>query len=807
MKKTTANALVTAAGLSLAVMAIVAFSFFINQPPAVIPADASPELFSAERAAKHLPYIASRPNPLGSKANAEVREYIVEQLELKGLEPQVQKAEVFYADRAAYVQNVMARIAGSGGEERKTILFMGHYDTVITAPGASDNGAAVVSLLELIRLLSHQPPVHNDLIFLFPDGEEYGLFGAQAFVGHHPWAKDVDLVINLEAMGTRGQSLMFETGENNLELIRQFAQSVPYPKAISLSVEVYNRMPNSTDLYVFKHEGYQGLNFAYIGNSFDYHTAGDNIENTDLRSIQHHGSAITALALTLGNTMPDLASNQNAVYFNTMGYGFFWYPYSFVPVIGIVVLVLVLLAIAFAALRQKITLWNLLFGFVSGLVLLLSLYAIFHSLYIILGSFYSGPQTLLLRYNQPGILLGFALVGAAVSAIYFAGILHGLKLWHAGVLPLLSLVFLAWAGELSWIKAGIALAGFVYLALVHRKPMAVLELTSGALLMWSILMVMVSFLMPGGSYLFVWPLLFGLIPFVAVAAGPLKTYDGFYIILLLWVAAIPVLAWFPEMINLLMWSMGLQMAGLMMVLLGLMMLLLIPVISLITRVKPWLIPGVLMLAGLVVLLNSTLALQFDARHRKPNSVVHATHHNSGESYWLQFAQESDEWTEQFLGISPDTVARDKFYPHLSGTFLASKSTSPGLSAPEISVLRDTILQGERVLELHVLASPEVSELNFYFRAEEHDIAIRVGDTGKNTLNNLANTSWKRFFYFAPPEEGVTLILYTSPELPLEMQLMAMDYSGIPEDTSFNERPPHMMNGGDRTLLVLYQQFE
>jgi hypothetical protein len=36
-------------------------------------------------------------------------------------------------------------------------------------------------------------------------------------------------------------------------------------------------MPNDTELSVWLRAGLQGLNFAFIGRPYDYHTAGDNL--------------------------------------------------------------------------------------------------------------------------------------------------------------------------------------------------------------------------------------------------------------------------------------------------------------------------------------------------------------------------------------------------------------------------------------------------------------------------------------------------------------------------------------------------
>jgi hypothetical protein len=406
----------------MGIILIIFINFHFSQPPAVVSANAPGNVFSAERAAEHLSQIALKPNPIGSKASEEVRQYITGQIENMGHTPVLHVTEYFnqagfYPQCAATVRNILVRIPGYNNE--KAVLFMGHYDTRTNAPGASDNKSAVVTMLELIRMLSHYPQLKNDLIFLFTDGEEYGLFGASAFLDDHPWATDVDVVINLEAMGTSGMSQLFETGDNNLGLIREIGRTVPYPAGNSLFYEIYKIMPNSTDYEVFKKRGIKGLNFAYVGNTFDYHTPGDNIENTDLRSIQHHGSYVSALAMHLGNSAHGLEANENAVYFNTLGTQFIWYPYSWAGVFAALVLVLAVSLIIIGVMRKKIRLWKLLLSLISFLIFLVLLYVLADAVYQILANYYRGENFRLIDYNQRSILLGATLISASFSAVYF----------------------------------------------------------------------------------------------------------------------------------------------------------------------------------------------------------------------------------------------------------------------------------------------------------------------------------------------------------------------------------------------------
>ncbi|HSH20621.1 MAG TPA: M20/M25/M40 family metallo-hydrolase, partial [Draconibacterium sp.] len=275
--------------LLILIVVIPIVGFQLNKAPKAVPENAPLTEFSAVRAIKHLEHIASEPHSIGTNAHAKVRDYIIDELKKLGIEPEIQITEVFYPDSylAATIKNIIVTFPGT--ESDKSVLVVGHYDSVTDSYGASDDGSALVTMLETIRLLLLKQPFKNDIIFLFTDAEEIGLIGAKAFIDEHPLAKNIGLVLNFESSGTSGPSMMFETSTDNNWIISEFAKAVPYPIANSLSYEIYRNMPNDTDLSPFKNNGFKGFNFAYIENKFDYHTGGDNIKNTSVESIQHHG--------------------------------------------------------------------------------------------------------------------------------------------------------------------------------------------------------------------------------------------------------------------------------------------------------------------------------------------------------------------------------------------------------------------------------------------------------------------------------------------------------------------------------------
>ena len=216
-----------------------------QRPPTPIAASAPPAEFSAERALRHVEALGRETHPVGTAAHARARAYIVSELQALSLDPQVQEATVVDPISlanpqwgvAGTIQNVVARLAGTGGG--KAILLVSHYDSVATAPGASDDSSGVATLLETARALKAGPPLKNDVILLFVDGEEVGLLGARGFVEQHPWAKEVGLALNFDTGGNAGVVYTYETSPGNAGLIPEYAAAVPYPVASSMMYEVY----------------------------------------------------------------------------------------------------------------------------------------------------------------------------------------------------------------------------------------------------------------------------------------------------------------------------------------------------------------------------------------------------------------------------------------------------------------------------------------------------------------------------------------------------------------------------------------
>jgi len=336
--------------------ALLALTALRYAPPAPLAADAPAAVFSAGRAHAELAALLGDglPHPMGSAANTAVRARLVERLSALGYDVRTHTGLACHAPTAVCGMpvNVLARLPGSDGAAGDAVLLAAHYDSVPAGPGAADDGAGVAAILEIARALKHGPALRHDAILLLDDGEEAGLLGARLFVDQHPWAAEVKAAVNLEARGTSGPSFMFETGSANRWLMRLYGTTIPAPVTNSLYYAVYKQLPNDTDFTVFKAAGYQGYNFAFLGDVARYHTPGDDLAHLDLRSLQHQGdNALRTLRALADAPLTDAVAGE-AVYFDFFRLGLVQWPATAALPLGLL-LVALLGAVGRALLRRQ----------------------------------------------------------------------------------------------------------------------------------------------------------------------------------------------------------------------------------------------------------------------------------------------------------------------------------------------------------------------------------------------------------------------------------------------------------------------
>jgi len=168
--------------------------------------------------------VAFGPRPPGSAADIALQNYILAELRKDGCEIIEDAFTAKTPQRMIAMKNIIAKFPGKGPGHR-AIAITGHFDTKYFPGrkfvGASDGGSSTGLLLELARVLAHQPRI-DDVYLAFFDGEEaFGewsdtdsLYGSRHLAAR--WRQDGTLqrlkgLINVDMIGDKNLDIPRET--------------------------------------------------------------------------------------------------------------------------------------------------------------------------------------------------------------------------------------------------------------------------------------------------------------------------------------------------------------------------------------------------------------------------------------------------------------------------------------------------------------------------------------------------------------------------------------------------------------------
>ena len=636
------------------------YSFYSLSPSVKIEKKSSLTEFSTDKALLQLKEIAKKPHFTGSPEHEVVRNYLVSELEKLGLQVEIQEQIAVNSKWKAATnnKNILARIKGS--ENGKALLLLSHYDSnPHSSLGASDAGSGVVVILEGIRAFLEKKEIpKNDIIICISDAEELGLLGANAFVNHHPWAKEVGLVLNFEARGSGGPSYMLlETNDGNEKLIEAFQEAnTAYPVANSLMYSIYKMLPNDTDLTVFR-EGanIDGYNFAFIDDHFDYHTVQDSYERMDVNSLNHQASYLMATLNYFANAdLDNLKSEADYVYFNFPYIGLVFYPFSWVIPMFLFCAVLFLILLFMGVLKKRLTKKGIIKGFYPFIASLLTSAAL---------AFFGWRLLLKIHPQYNDILHGFTYNGYYYIA--------------------------------AFVSLTIAICFWFYKDFFKKRSKQ--DLLVVPLFFWLLLNGFIAFYLPGAAF-FILPVII-LLGILFISKFSISKVN---MLLLFTLFSIPVLIIFAPLVKMLPVGLGLKMLVVSAVFTVLLFGFLVPVFQQYKDHKK--LSFVFLLIGLMALISASVYSSYSVDQRKPNSVLYVFDSNKNEAYWASYNNEMDEFTKQFLGENPIVGSYDanttasKYNTNIQ---LYTKTEIRNLEKPLISIVIDTIIGSDRKLTLHI----------------------------------------------------------------------------------------------------------
>ena len=341
--------------------------------------------FSSSRVVKDIEVISQTPHSVAHPEERKaVRDYLHERLEGMGGNVSLFRYDALSGPEGKHVKyefdavDILAEFPPLKPSEDTTYLMMvAHYDSRYSQPmpkdtvwsyGAADDGYGVGVILETVsELLEVREDWNQGVKVLFTDAEEVGMMGMKAIWEHDRDVFDnVGLMINVEARGTWGPALLFETSPGNEKLLDLYADEAMYPYTYSLTTVVYSFMPNFTDFTIVKDE-IPGMNFSTVADVNSYHTDEDNFSNVSERTIQHYGEQVLPVALRYVTDpayadKDSLRSDKDTVNFTVPGLGLINVGKTIYLVINVVVFVLFLLLFGLEGVRGRIKAGNVFKG-------------------------------------------------------------------------------------------------------------------------------------------------------------------------------------------------------------------------------------------------------------------------------------------------------------------------------------------------------------------------------------------------------------------------------------------------------------
>jgi putative pyoverdin transport system ATP-binding/permease protein len=656
--------------------------------PPVVPATASLQDFSVERALAHIRMIANVPHPIGSAANKTVRDYLIAELARLGMSPEVYPV-VGVSSRPGFIvfgntENILARLPGTANSQ--AVMLVAHYDSVYRSPGAADDGAGVAAILETVRALRAGPALKNDVDVLLTDGEEAGLLGADGFAFSRPEMKDVGMIMNFEARGNEGASLLFETSNHNHLLLEAVAESNVKPVGSSLFYALYKLLPNDTDFSVFRKRDVPGLNFAFGENLESYHSQLDTVDKLSAASLQQHGSY--ALNLTRQFGQMALTKFQHAdgdnVFFNLIGGTFITYRQNWVLPGELLATFLLVLTLVLGARKSGCQWLGVAAGFLCSLAIAIVIPVALATLALLLTRMLAGRMIAGDSRANAFMVVGLVAAGCSIGSLLLAA---------------------------------------------ARKRVSAQELFLGALMLALVMSWILALALPAGSYLVFWPVLLMIAGALGSAlrkrtAQPhalgLMALPGTIVTCLLFAP----IAYFLYVFLNLQW-MTMAVVG---VLVGLFFVLCMPVVNLAVPTDRWRPVALTFLLCTLACIGIGVKLSHpSAAHPRHDTILYSMNVDDRSAAWISLDPFLDDWTSQFFpNRQAQMLPMPSYLGGLQKPVLSAPAPLLNLDPPVAEIKNETDQDDLRRFSVDVKSHAATKALVLSFSKGVHLVSVRVG---------------------------------------------------------------------------------
>ena len=256
---------------------------------------------------------------VGSPGHEMARRFVRRRAEGVGLLPYGSDLELHYERRDLRGTNVVGALHGAD-RSLPPLLLGAHYDSVIAAPCADDNAAAVAILLAVAASL-RGTPLRRDIVFAFFDAEEPPWFqspsmGSVRFFEDQRDDRGTQVAVVLDLMGhdlpvemagplpfalpglRKLRELVFMTGAESHEALAQVVRETALPKRLRLIATRNENVGDMSDHHAFRIGGVPFLFFT-CGRWPHYHEPTDTPDRLNYRKMARFTRYLEALVLRL----------------------------------------------------------------------------------------------------------------------------------------------------------------------------------------------------------------------------------------------------------------------------------------------------------------------------------------------------------------------------------------------------------------------------------------------------------------------------------------------------------------------------
>jgi hypothetical protein len=787
--------------LAAALIAATLIAWTAEKTPSPRGLDAPASAFSAERAMADVRGVASVPHPIGSAANHAARDYLLQRMTALGLAPEVHRGAAFY-DRVrggklniggGSVENLVGVLPGRD-RTSSAMALMAHYDSVPGSPGAADDAAGVATALEVVRAIKAHGVPARDVVVLLTDGEETGLLGANAFFRRDPMAKRIGFTFNTEARGNGGRVQMFQTGLASGGAVSIVRKSGLNPQASSLTAYIYERMPNDTDFTEARKVGVDGLNYAFLGQQFDYHSPSSTPATLERGALQDMGQQVLANAAAIAFAPALPARTPNPVFSQILGGITLSYP----PVMGWVVLIVAAGLAGFAVNRARriepLPWTDVARGVGAAAFAVVGTAAVLHFARKASGAAYGYlEQRFLLaqvtRWETVVVLLGLGFLIFAAAELA-----RGRR--SVALLPLLAGIGSCAFGGLDELGLGLGVGAAILAVIAYGRPVSRAGAWAGVLTLGFVLAIAAQALAPPAAFALAWPLA---LASLAAAATALSARKGVASLAVLGLVAALGLGWVGGFAHAIYLSLDLVELLAMPVLLA--ALIVWPLAQPEEGAPPARLVGpLLLIAGLVGLLMVHFSNPYDARHPDLSYVGYQVDQDAGRAWRFSASPQMPKWSQAVLKDGGAAIAKLDHW-----TFRKPVDAAPAPfvreAAPVLTLTRDP----DGRLRLHAVPPPGARELR-----------LQLSPSTAATLEEVAGVPAKlamkpggetRFSWAAAPE-GVDLVIRASGPGAIKVGYAATLERWPAGVTPLPKRPADLMgfDTSDSTFVVGTRRF-